>query len=399
MALNVVEYYRSRARTTDRGEGEADFHYHVFWSADSEAVREAVAAAAAETYMSLIRGPMRLEHLGGGIWEVKVKYNKNEKVDMLFDFMCEKGKVQQSKQTIDNVRVRDIANLGPFGPEFNRLVNVSKDKVEGVDIYLPKSFKLEIKYTFRWTSLPAGYIATVRQMAPSVNADDVYFTFKNQTFFFASGTLLFVGATFHSFSDAGCEMHFRFEGRDNESNIKVGERSGFYPNAQTTLDGSVDGSQTSFPVASAYTFVAATPFVITVDSEDMIVTSITGNVFTVTRAANGTSATTHALGAMVRYVGTATTNANYAPLSKEGHQYIWLAIAKVPNGSGGTVEKPDSAHIERMYDYEDFAYLEVFDVVDNQDVIENTTLDADSADEQADEEDLFGDFDGLIGIQ
>lgn len=396
MALNVVEYYRSRGRTADRGEGEADFWYHVFWSASSEEVRLAVAAVAPAEYMGLIRGPFRMDPLEAGIWEVKVKYNKNEKVDMLFDFMCEKGKIQQSKETIANLQVRDIANQGFEGPDFGRLINVSKDKVEGVEAYLPGTFKLEIKYTFRWTSMPAGYLATVRQLAPSVNAEDLYFTFKDQTFFFASGTLLFVGATVHGFSDAGCEMHFKFEGRDNETNIKVGELSGYYPNARTRLDDGIGTLEATIGVESSYAFAALTPFLITVDIEQMLVTAIAGDAWTVTRGVNGTVAAAHDEGAMIRYYGTvAPASSIYGTISKEGHQYIWLSLAKVPGGAGGTVDVPNSAHIERIYDYADFAYLDVFDVVENQDVVEEAVLEADEAEEEAEEPEVFGGFIGL----
>lgn len=65
-------------------------------------------------------------------------------------------------------------------------------------------------------------------------------------------------------------------------------------NAQTTLNGGVNNSTTTVAVTSAAAFPTTGNFRILVDSELMLVTSVTGANFTVTRGIEGTTAVLHA---------------------------------------------------------------------------------------------------------
>ena len=76
---------------------------------------------------------------------------------------------------------------------------------------------------------------------------------------------------------------------------------------QTTLTGSITGSSTTITVAATAGFPGSTPFTIALDygqsNEELVdVTSVAGFSFTVTRAVDGTSATSHNAGAFVRHV-------------------------------------------------------------------------------------------------
>ncbi len=68
--------------------------------------------------------------------------------------------------------------------------------------------------------------------------------------------------------------------------------------AETALSGSVDATQTTITVAAADKFTC--PCLIVVDAEVMAATSKSGNVFTVTRGFDGTTAAVHSNGAKVR---------------------------------------------------------------------------------------------------
>jgi hypothetical protein len=72
--------------------------------------------------------------------------------------------------------------------------------------------------------------------------------------------------------------------------------------AATTISLStpIDAGAINVLVVDPTVFSAALPFVVTVDDEDMQVTSFAGNVLTVTRGFNGTTAAAHAAGAAVR---------------------------------------------------------------------------------------------------
>lgn len=72
--------------------------------------------------------------------------------------------------------------------------------------------------------------------------------------------------------------------------------------ASTTLNGALNNSTTSVVVMSATGFPTAGNFRILVDSELMLVTSVSGSTFTVTRGAESTSAVSHLNGATVTEV-------------------------------------------------------------------------------------------------
>lgn len=78
----------------------------------------------------------------------------------------------------------------------------------------------------------------------------------------------------------------------------------------TNLTGSIDNAATSISVAALSGYPGATPFTIAVDydsatEELMDVTGVAGTTLTVTRGVDGTSATSHSAGAVVRHVTSA----------------------------------------------------------------------------------------------
>lgn len=77
--------------------------------------------------------------------------------------------------------------------------------------------------------------------------------------------------------------------------------------AQTTLNGGVNNSTTTVAVTSATGFPTTGNFRILVDSEIMLVTSVSGNNFTVTRAQEGTTGAVHADLATCSHVITAAS--------------------------------------------------------------------------------------------
>src|SRR5574342_154277 len=76
---------------------------------------------------------------------------------------------------------------------------------------------------------------------------------------------------------------------------------------QTTLTGSADSSTTSITVQSTSGFPPSTPFTLALDygaaNEELVdVTSVAGLTLTVVRAVDGTSASSHNIGAVVKHV-------------------------------------------------------------------------------------------------
>jgi hypothetical protein len=79
----------------------------------------------------------------------------------------------------------------------------------------------------------------------------------------------------------------------------------FANNAQTTLNGGITAAATSLIVADPSNFPATPQFRILIDSELMLVTSVAGSTFTVTRGLENTAAAAHSNGATVTQVLTA----------------------------------------------------------------------------------------------
>jgi len=71
--------------------------------------------------------------------------------------------------------------------------------------------------------------------------------------------------------------------------------------AKTTLSAAISTAVTAVPVTSSAGLPTGPPFTIRVDDEVMQVTALAANSLTVTRAANGTTAASHANGAEVVY--------------------------------------------------------------------------------------------------
>lgn len=76
----------------------------------------------------------------------------------------------------------------------------------------------------------------------------------------------------------------------------------FANNAIAVLDGGIDGSQTTLDVDDATLFPATGNFRIRIDDEIMLVTGVSSNTFTVTRAQEGTSGVSHSNGVDVTLV-------------------------------------------------------------------------------------------------
>jgi type II secretory pathway pseudopilin PulG len=109
--------------------------------------------------------------------------------------------------------------------------------------------------------------------------------------------------------------------------------------ASTTVSGSVSASATSLAVASAAAFPATAEFRVKVDSEIFVVTAGAGTTtWTVTRAADGTTAATHNVGAGVTLV----ERAALASCSGGGSPCTSLVPTKTVTGADGRSYRVDT---------------------------------------------------------
>jgi hypothetical protein len=110
----------------------------------------------------------------------------------------------------------------------------------------------------------------------------------------------------------------------------------------STLVGNIGSGDTSLTVASAAPFSATGNFRINIDNELMLVTGVAGAVFTVTRAAEGTTAASHIGGANVSQVLTvASLQASFAAIGAVGSGVtgtgLWYSTAGVLGAAAVTI--------------------------------------------------------------
>lgn len=110
-------------------------------------------------------------------------------------------------------------------------------------------------------------------------------------------------------------------------------------NAVTTLNGSLTDSATSVTVSDATAFPSDGNFRILVESELMLVTARSGNVFTVTRGAETTTAVAHNTGVQVAFIVTEDSfrrlMMEYQPMVTE--ESVAGPLASFTNTSGAAV--------------------------------------------------------------
>jgi len=200
----------------------------------------------------------------------------------------------------------------------------------------------------------------------------------------------FVGGWPQEFPDSGSDAVARVSATDMMGLLA---RARFSPPPPLTLIGSITDSATSLQVSATGTIYWPTgfPYVITIDSEDLTVTSAAGAIFTVTRGANGTTATAHPGGSVItttevgfdpfdsgNMIHQAIRNSLWPNLGEPGGYYGNIAVGKTTLQSG--VLTSDSNPLEFVHKCADseagqfFAGVDGFPVFNNRHYrITNTT--------------------------
>lgn len=394
MALQVIEHVTSDAESIGLNDGSNEKLYHVMRTLSGLDVRTAIQAEAPLTYHGLQRGTIDIAHVGGGIWTAKVKYGNLDLIEMDLELGGEKIKIHTSKQTIANINLVNTATKGFVGPSFSGLIGVDKDKVEGVDIYAPGTFKLKINRHFEYASMPSdSYVQRVEGLTAHVNDAYLEFTYKDQLFQAQRGELLLVQTSAKDSNTKGFDISYSFVGIRNDYNIKVGDADGTEVTALANTATITTGSST-IQITDASNISRYTPGLLVVGTGIPAGAILNGAVVNLLSLVmpDGSPAlcTVDGSGVPVKF---------FRPvLSKEGHQYIWIRTHETQQTVGTEkykIQKPSSAHIERVYDYGNFADLQLFTTISNQQFTLETELIDEDVEEE--EEDLFQGFIGFTG--
>ena len=223
----MIERYDSREATEGVESPSVDLIYMVTGTEDDLVVRGLVETTIPAIYLGLVFQTYHIAHQGGGVWEVSVRYGKQEPRDtgdssFSFDTGGGTTHITQSLATIGS-----YAPPGKTAPNFQGAIGVTTDSVEGTDITVPIYHFTETHY-IPISQVTPGYKTTLFVLTGRVNAG----VFKG----FAAGEVLFLGASGSQRGQDDWEITFRFAASPNVSGLAVGPITGI-SNAAGNISG------------------------------------------------------------------------------------------------------------------------------------------------------------------
>ena len=220
MTAVVGEKFESRKVTT--GESPTvELVYFISGTQDDQEVKTSLAAVAPTFYsgttaegnlISLPLQSLRIEPLGGGIWDGIASYGRRkpkETGDSTFSFDTGGG-TQHITQSLETVGKHAVP--GP-PPDFGGAIGVTHDNVEGVDVQVPVYSFAETHY-IDVDFVTNAYKSTLFRLTGKVNND----AFRG----LQAGEVLFQGASGSRRGEEDWEISFRFAASPNVVGLQVG---------------------------------------------------------------------------------------------------------------------------------------------------------------------------------
>lgn len=212
MAGTISENYLSRPFTLGKQAGR-ELVYDVWDTENEEDVRTLLVATAPAVYLGRELDSIDAEPLGGGVWKGHARYVRFED-DSEFTFDTSGGttKVTQSLATVNR-----YAPGGETAPDFQGAIGVSEDRVEGVDITTP-TYSFTETHKFPDASVNLAYKLVIFNLTGKTNNAP----FKG----FATGEVLFMGASGSKRGDEKWGITYRFASSPNLTGQTVGTITG-----------------------------------------------------------------------------------------------------------------------------------------------------------------------------
>jgi hypothetical protein len=157
-----------------------------------------------------------INHEGGGVWEVTVRYGKKEPKEtgessFSFDTGGVTAHITQSLSTVNKYAASGSA------PDCQGAIGVTGDSVEGTDVTVPVYNFTETHY-LPDNAVTGAYKLTLFQLTGRVNNG----VFKG----FAAGEVLFLGASGAKRGTEDWEITYRFAASPNVTSLSVGPITG-----------------------------------------------------------------------------------------------------------------------------------------------------------------------------
>jgi hypothetical protein len=212
----IQERYDSREATAGVESPSVDLIYIVEGTEDDADVRTLVESTIPALYAGLLFQTYHITHQGGGVWEVSVRYGKQEPKEtgessFSFDTGGVTAHITQSLAT--------VSRHAPSGtaPDCQGAIGVSTDSVEGTDITVPVYNFTETHY-LDVAAVTGAYKAALFHLTGKVNNA----SFKG----FAVGEVLFLGASGSQRGADDWEITYRFAASPNVTGLAVGAITG-----------------------------------------------------------------------------------------------------------------------------------------------------------------------------
>lgn len=207
MTATISESYQSRPFTISKTSGR-ELVFDVQGTEDETEVEALVLAEAPTVYLGLQIESIEAEPIGAGVWKAHARYVRRNDNEYTFDTGGGTKHVTQSYETINS-----YAAAGGSAPDFGGAINVTDDKVEGVDIP-------DAKYEFSETHylddsvVTDAYKLILFKLTNKVNDA----TFRG----FEAGECQFLGATGSKRGDDLWAITFKFSCSPNVSGMTIG---------------------------------------------------------------------------------------------------------------------------------------------------------------------------------
>jgi hypothetical protein len=216
----VLEKFDSRQAAAGDNP-QAELRYVVRGTDDEQAALAAVESTSPSAYGGLVRQGWEVEPVGDGseFWEGTVRYGRTSGAprqvgESVFTFDTGGGSmhVTQAKE-----HVASYAPAGETAPDFGGAIGVTHDAVEGCDVVVPVYNWSETHY-FAADHVTQGYKLTLFALTGKTSAG----AFRG----FATGEVLFLGASGSTRGDDTWEISFRFAASPNVTGLVIGSITG-----------------------------------------------------------------------------------------------------------------------------------------------------------------------------
>jgi hypothetical protein len=212
LAGSITETYLSRSFTAGSGAGR-ELTYTVTGTSDEGEVLTLIGGEAPATYRGLVLQSISAQPDGtDSIWQGKATYRTLE-TEYSFDTTGGTVKLTQSFGT-----VHSYAPAGLIAPDFRGAINVTDDKVEGVDV---PSFAFQFSIT---KQMAAATVTVAYQKNLALLGSG---TFNNASFKgWDAGEVSFLGATGSQRDDDYVTLTYKFACQPNATGLTVGDITG-----------------------------------------------------------------------------------------------------------------------------------------------------------------------------